>query len=82
MYEIIYSDGFNILFRHWIGNDEAQYEVKHFFENALSSHPDSGQLVPGTFLWAITLATLPPVTFYYGIDEEARALTLYYLAEH
>ena len=81
MYQINYTDGFNVLADHWIGGNEAQYQLRLFYEDALSNHPYSGKQVPGTLLWALTLATRPQITIYYSIDEDAQAVTLHGLAE-
>ena len=82
MYKLNYSEGWNLLVGHWVGGFESQHELRLFYEDALANHPYSGQQVPETLLWALTLITRPPLTIYYTIDEDARAVTLYNIAKH
>jgi hypothetical protein len=50
-------------------------EIKEQLDFYVATHPYEFEHVPGTELHAIPLATNPPLTVYYSIDEEERVVT-------
>ena len=64
-----------------MGRLEYWDELWFNFDRWLAKDPYLGQRVPGTLLWALPLNTNPPLTAYYRIVEDDRAVTLHYIAE-
>ena len=80
-YELRTSDAFDLQAEEWAGSLEHWDEIWFNFDLHLVRNPTWGNAIPNSYLRALPLETMPPLTVYYHVNEQDRVITLLHIVE-
>jgi len=80
-YEIIEHPEFLVQASNLTGSIRNWDEIKNTIDNDLAREPHAGELLSGTRLYGVSIASNPPLTLYYTVDDVKGTMTLLALCQ-